>query len=72
MKQNTLAPWAEPVPDAPYPLTADDLLAMPDDGYIYELVEGRLVRMPGSGLEASSIAMYLGSLITIFTRSRKL
>jgi hypothetical protein len=31
MKQNTLAPWAEPVPDAPYPMTADELLALRED-----------------------------------------
>lgn len=72
MKQDTIAPWAEPVPDAPPNLIADDLLAMPDDGYIYELVEGRLVRVPGSGLEASSIALYLASLLVAFVRSRKL
>lgn len=72
MKQDTIAPWAEPVPNAPTNLTANDLLAMPDDGYIYELVEGRLVRVPGSGLEASSIALYLASLLVTFVRSRKL
>src|SRR5438270_8686493 len=44
-----IAPWAEVVPDAPYPLTVDDLLDWPDDdGYRYEVVEGVLVRMAGT------------------------
>jgi Uma2 family endonuclease len=37
-------------------MIVNDLLARPDDGWQYELVEGRLVRMPGSGGEASTIA----------------
>src|SRR5437660_564929 len=52
------APWAEVVPNAP-PISADDLLTMPDDGWQYELVEGVLVRMPQSGYEASHIALRL-------------
>ena len=27
-------------------MTYDDLLAQPDDGYLYELVRGEIVRMP--------------------------
>src|SRR5437588_12159552 len=43
-----IAPWAEAVPDAPYPMSVDDLLDWPDDdGYRYEVVEGVLVRMAG-------------------------
>ncbi len=42
-----VAPWAEVVPDMP-PMAEDDLLALPDDGWQYELVEGVLVRMPPS------------------------
>jgi Uma2 family endonuclease len=49
MRQETLAPWAELAPDAPFPMTVDEALALPDDGRRYELVEGRLVRMPLSG-----------------------
>ena len=33
------------------PITADELLAMPDDGFRYELVKGELIRMPPSGYE---------------------
>jgi len=42
------APWAEVVPGMG-PVTVGDLLTIPDDGYIYEVVEGVLVRMVGSG-----------------------
>jgi Uma2 family endonuclease len=30
-------------------MTADELLAMPDDGFCYELVKGELIRMPPPG-----------------------
>ena len=33
------------------PMTADELLAMPDDGYRYELVKGKLIQMPLTGDE---------------------
>jgi len=42
-----IAPWAEIVPNTPYPLTVADVLDRPDDGYRYEVVEGFLVRMAG-------------------------
>lgn len=43
------APWAEPVPGAPFPMTDEQFLAWPGkDGYRYELIDGRLVRMPNS------------------------
>jgi len=50
-----IAPWAEVVPGYG-PVTVDLLLTLPDDGYCYEVVEGVLVRMAGSGFEATSIA----------------
>ena len=40
MQRATTVPWAEPAR-----WTAGDLLMLPDDGWHYELVEGRLVRM---------------------------
>jgi Uma2 family endonuclease len=58
MAQEILAPWAELVPDRG-PMTVDDLLALPQDEWMYELVEGRLVRMPASGGEASRLAARL-------------
>jgi Uma2 family endonuclease len=48
-----LAPWAEVVAGATYPMTVDDLLDWPDDdGYRYEVVEGVLVRMAGTRPQA--------------------
>jgi Uma2 family endonuclease len=71
MAQETLAPWAELVPDRGL-MTVDDLLGLPDDGWIYELVEGRLVRMPGSGLEASRISLRLAAALLAFVEAHHL
>jgi len=54
----SLAPWAEIVPGYG-PVTVDILLELPDDGYIYEVVEGVLVRMAGSGKQATRLAARL-------------
>ena len=72
MKHDILAPWATPVPDAPYPATIADLLGMPDDAWRHELIEGRLVRMPGSGTRATLLAQYLAFLLMTFARLRRL
>ena len=40
MAHDIFAPWAELVPDAPYPMTAADLEKLPDDSWRYELVRG--------------------------------
>lgn len=53
------APWAEIVPGMP-PMTVDELDAMPEDEWTYELVNGILVRMPLSSGGASSIGYRLG------------
>lgn len=49
------APWAEIVPNVG-PLTSADLLTLPDDGYVYEVVDGVLVRMAGSKPRALFVA----------------
>lgn len=49
MAPPVLAPWAESVPGQTAPASAQDLARLTDDGWIYELVEGRLVRMPLAG-----------------------
>ena len=72
MKHDILAPWAEPVPDAPYPMTVAQLANLPDDHWQYAIVEGRLVRMPGSGSKASRLAVRLAFLLMTFTQPRKL
>lgn len=71
MAHETLAPWAELVPDAGR-MTVDEMLALPDDGWMYELVEGRLVRMPGSGGGASTIAVNLVTALNTFVRAQRL
>ena len=58
MAHDLLAPWAEVVPGVAS-MTVAQLLSLPQDQWMYELVEGRLVRMPASGGEASRIAARL-------------
>jgi|GEM_PF-66708 len=68
-----VAPWAEIVPGAPYPMTMQDLLEWPqDEGYRYELVEGVLVRMAGSGNEATTIALAVASELRAYALPRRL
>lgn len=72
MARETFAPWAEIVPGAGK-MTVDEMLALPDDaGWQYELVEGRLVRMPGSGGEASVMAMRLAVAVGGFVEAHNL
>ena len=66
-----LAPWAEVVPGMG-PVTVDDLLTIPDDGYIYEVVEGVLVRMAGSGEEAAFIGNIINNALFNFVVPRRL
>lgn len=40
-------------------LTADDLLRLPDDGYRYELMGGKLLNEPPAGEEHGLVAMEL-------------
>lgn len=69
----TLAPWAEIVPDAPYPMTAEDFANWPDDGHwLYELVDGRLVRMPHPGGRHGRIALRLGAALLVFVEKHQL
>jgi Uma2 family endonuclease len=55
MAQETIAPWAEIVGDPDRLMTAEELAALPEDGYCYELVDGRLVRMPPPGWQHGSV-----------------
>lgn len=68
----SLAPWATPVPNTPTPMRVADLARLPSDGWQYELVEGRLVRMPGSASQAAQIAALLVYFLVAFVRPRKL
>ncbi len=69
---NIFAPWGEVVPNALYPMRVADLAGLPNDGQQYEIVEGRLVRMPGSASQAARIAMRLVYFLMAFTFPRKL
>jgi Uma2 family endonuclease len=64
---DALAPWAEPVLT-----TAEELLQLPDDGWSYELVDGRLVRMSPTGGEHGLIAMRLLGAVYRFVEERRL
>lgn len=66
-----IAPWAEAVPEAG-PVTVDVLLTWPDDGYRYEVVDGMLVRVAGSGFEASSIGLTIAAELRAFARPQRL
>lgn len=72
MAHNTLAPWAEIVQDGQGPLTADELLTLPENGWQYELVEGRLVRMSPTGLEHLDITERLLDALKSHVVSRSL
>jgi Uma2 family endonuclease len=69
--QRSLAPWAEIVPGYG-PVTVDILLELPDDGYIYEVVEGVLVRMAGSGKQASRLALRLAIQLGTYINAHRL
>jgi len=71
LASDTIAPWAEIVPGRGY-TTVDDMLALPDDDWRYEVVEGVLVRMAGSGKRATTIAFSLGAELRAFVRPRRL
>ena len=72
MAQATVAPWAELVPGVDSLMTADELLTLPDDEWQYELVAGRLVRMPMSGLEHRDVTFQLLIALHDFNRDRDL
>lgn len=69
---NPVAPWAELVPNAPYPMRVADLATLPDDGYTYEIVAGRLVRMPSSGIKASWVGVNLLIALGGFVKTHNL
>ena len=52
--------------------TADELLAMPDDGYRYELIEGELIRMSPAGDEHGWIIMRISSPLFVHVEAHSL
>ena len=54
-------------------MTADELLAMPDDGFVYELIKGDLVKVsPPPGHEHGLVAMNIGGPLFEFVKKRRL
>ena len=54
------------------PVTAEDLLRLPDDGYRYELFRGELRQMSLAGEEHGLLAMRLGARLEQHTREYNL
>jgi Uma2 family endonuclease len=54
------------------PVTADQLLEMPDDGYRYELIEGELRRMSPAGDEHGRVGMELAVPLGSHVKENKL
>lgn len=53
-------------------MTASQLAMLPDDGMMYELVQGRLVQMPPSSFLSSAVAVAIAVLLDGFVRPRRL
>jgi Uma2 family endonuclease len=53
-------------------MTADDLLSLPEDEWKYELVEGKLVRMPPTGLEHFDVTDALHAALRAYVRAQAL
>ena len=54
------------------PVTADELLRIPDDGWRYELLRGRLLRDPPAGAEHSWLGVTLGASLRDFVHAANL
>lgn len=65
------APWAEVVSGVP-PMTVDELHAIPEDGWAYELLNGVLVRMPLSSFGASNVGMRLAARLSVYVEEHGL
>ena len=53
-------------------VTADELYAMPDDGFRYELVRGELVKMPPAGAMHGSVESRIDGSLGPYVRSLRL
>ena len=54
------------------PLTADELLAMPDDGWRYELVKGELIRMSPAADEHGQVTMNVAGPLFSYVKTNHL
>jgi Uma2 family endonuclease len=71
MAHQIMAPWGEVVPGVG-PMTADELLRLPDDGWHYELVDGVLIRMPSPGYQHGRIVNEVAWVVTNYVKSHRL
>ncbi len=69
MARDSKAPWAESASDKL--MTAADLADLPESGRGYELVEGRLVRMPPTGGWHGRISMDLGTALNNYVKAHQ-
>ena len=53
-------------------MTADELLDMPDDGYRYELIRGKLVQMSPAGNRHGSFAANVSGSLWVYVRANDL
>ena len=53
-------------------VTAEELLAMPDDGFRYELVRGELIQMPPAGHMSSLLELRIGARLIMFVEANGL
>jgi Uma2 family endonuclease len=58
--------------DEPAPISAEAILRFPDDGWRYELVRGKLVRMPPTGYDHGRITPLLLSRLLQFVEDHRL
>lgn len=54
-------------------MTADELLAMPDDGFVYELIKGELIKVsPPPGYEHGIVAMNIAGPLYEYIKKKNL
>ena len=53
-------------------MTADELLAMPDDGFVYELIKGELIKMSPPGHEHGRVTMNIAGPLHVYAKKKKL
>ena len=56
-------PEASPMQPSTHAVTADELLNIPDDGFLYELASGELIRMPPPFVAHGVVAMRIGAAL---------
>jgi Uma2 family endonuclease len=61
-----------PMPSTERLVTAEEFAKIPDDGYRYELVEGRVIRMSPPGMRHAALVMHIGALLLDYVKGHKL